>query len=80
MSKSEGHYGRSHKAGRSSGSHRHTEMIGPGPVAGAGEYEPKGSGKSEETRGRMSEDMYPSRKTPNGKQKVSERTRGDEED
>lgn len=25
-----------HRAGKSSGSHRHTERMGPGPVAGAG--------------------------------------------
>ncbi|HVZ18166.1 MAG TPA: hypothetical protein VG897_13670 [Terriglobales bacterium] len=67
------------KASRSSGSARHTERVGPGPVAGAGEYPAKGPGKSKETRGRMPAEAYPSRKTPDAQKSVPNRTRGREE-
>lgn len=76
--KTSGKHGRST---RSSGSPAHrNETVGPGPLPGAGEQEARGPGKSAETRARLSPDMYPSDKTPSAKEKVSDRTRGDEED
>lgn len=64
----------------SSGSPRHTETVGPGPVAGAGEMPAKGPGMSRETRGTLPSDMYPSDKPGKGPGKVPNRTRGQEED
>lgn len=64
-----------------SGSPAHrNSRVGPGEVAGAGEMPAIGPGKSKETRGSMPDESYPSRKTPSGDQKVSNRTRGMEED
>lgn len=60
----------------SSGSHRHTESVGPGPVAGAGQTAPKGPGKMGPG---MSSDMYPSAQTPSAPKGVKNRTRGQEE-
>lgn len=60
----------------SSGSHRHSESIGPGTVAGAGQTQPRGPGKMGPG---MSDDMYPSAKAGPAPTKVSNRTRGQEE-
>jgi hypothetical protein len=68
------------KPSASSGSPAHRgESVGPGP-AGSVQYESRGPGKSMETRENMNESMYPSAKTPSGKGKVPNHTRGDEED
>lgn len=77
--KSEGRGG-GHKAIRSSGSPRHTETVGPGPVAGSEEQEARGPGSSMESRGKPDEAMFGSRPAASGKGKVPNHTRGDEED
>lgn len=68
--------------GHSSGtSAPHSERVGPPTHAGAGEYAPKGPGKSKSVRGAgLSSDMYPSEKTPKAQKNVPNRTRGQDED
>lgn len=66
----------------SSGSFAHVgERRGPGPVPGAGEMHPREAGSSgAEGRSSMSEDRYPSRKTPSAEKGVKNRSRGMQED